>query len=289
MNDSPPPVQSPDIASGAEQTKPQKRHSWKKSLLTSVLVGIIILFAGIAIVATGAVKDEERFGYGLGRLAFVSMLIAYIVSYLRQTGRKAPAWGVTIVFVLLLGASIVAATMRMQNPQVPLTDEETQCLVADGTGASRSLFHPHLGFRVDHPGPSFSELSESMMHEMIELMGDIDGPTHGYGYEDPVTGSVFFVMLVKGVNEGPECDSFLDRLRGVRASGVEVQEISSEPGTAALFDIRMPDGQVRFGARCTRLGPERLPFYVALSFSSDTDTDLAQIVSSFRVEGELGD
>ena len=152
---------------------------------------MIIFAAGIAIVATGAVKDEERFGYGLGRLALVSMIVTYLVSYLRQTGKRGPAWGVAIVFALLLGASIVAATMRMQNPQVPLTDEEMQALVAEGTGASRSLFHPHLGFRVDHPGPSFSELNESMMRDLMRVTGDIDEPTHVYGYENADTESVF--------------------------------------------------------------------------------------------------
>ncbi len=276
MNDSPSPSQSPP-----------KRHSWKRALLTSALVFVIIFVAGMAIVATGAVQDEERFGYGLGRLAFVSMIIAYIVSYLGQTGHKGPAWGVAIVFVLLLGGSIVAVSMRMQTVEIPFSEQETQPLVTEGTGTSLSLVHPHLGFRITHPGPSYSELSGPMLNQMLQLMGELDAPVHGYGYENPVMDSIFFVMLVKGVNTGPECESFWEGFRSVEARGADIHEISSDPGASAVFDVEMPDGRIRFRALCTPLGPEQMPFLVMLSFSSATETDLWDIVGSFEIEGPI--
>jgi hypothetical protein len=268
------------------------QFSWKRALAHALLamVAVVVLgAAGFGWLARPA-SNATKFGEGVGRLAGFTGVIAFAVSWLRQTGRRKAGLGVAIGVATLIGAGFAALVMtRSAHPTVPLTEAERVPLVIVDEGGERRLRHPAFGFSILHPGATFREAPD--VAQAMEGAGR-DPATQHYGFSDPDDRSALVISVMKGMG-------------GTRASLVEHVDgfqrgFASMPASAAALqwtgkEITWDAGRHEAHLGATFGGGMRLelaayavmragqpPFIVNVMVMAPRPDLLAKLLASFR-------
>jgi len=209
------------------------RFSWKRALAQALLTMVAVVALGGAAFGWLAKPGSNARGFGeaIGRLAGFSAVIAFAVSWLRQTGRRKAALGVAIACAILIGAGVAAVVISPAGHQTaPLTAAERAPLVVVDQGGERRLHHPTFGFSLLHPGAKFVDAPQ--LAQTMQGAGRDPTSVH-YGFSDPTERSVVVISVMKGMGAtraalSEHVDGFQRGFAGSGVGGAQLRWLGKE-------------------------------------------------------------
>ncbi len=256
--------------------------SWRRGALHAVIPLVVILAFGGVMIATDRVKDVEKFTNGITRFTIFSVLAAFGISGLIQTGRKALGYAICGALVVLVAVLVIAAVVSRPDHQ-PLTAAGRAPLVAIDEGGHHRLQHPYFLFSILDPGDGFVP-SDSMAEEMSTATAG-DTQTVSYGYLKGSVGAAEAALVVTVYDDMGSADLrtmidgastvFLRKVPGAKITKTEVLP------REAHFEAAVGDAaQIRIYAYAAERGDQ--PYVVSLTTFTRDPSMLVDVLASFK-------
>jgi hypothetical protein len=255
-----------------------KPYSWKKAALAAVVTAGLVLALGCALAFGLGVRDEDKFGEGIGRSLIFFGAFAYAMSYLYQTGRQRAAMITIGGLVVLIGLAIAALALTRPSGAVQLTAADRAAFVVEGD----RWRHPTLGFSIQSPGASFHDAPK-----LAAMFGTSDEGMHMYAFTDGEGSAPGSAILVIGLMSG---DGLVDNMAGLESGlgkvaakqGVTITTVDRhvDRNEATLHD-EFSGAHLRLHAYQRQL-PDRGAFTVIVLVFGQDEHALAAVLESVR-------
>ena len=191
-------MQTPPVMPPTPGAAPPPAWSKKLAARHALFALVVVISAGFGAFALlkQPESDGRLFGEGLGRLSVFTAGVAFLASWLHQTGRRRVAVGVVAAFsTLVVGLFIALAVGERHRIADTISDAERAPLQVVEQYHEQRLMHPAFGFSLRHPGPGFREAPE-----VVAAMGmQRDPSTQWYGFMEPATGATLLISVMKGM------------------------------------------------------------------------------------------